>query len=1084
MTKIKYPVFLSGKPKGEDKFEGSSQIKLAKVVSTTIKENSLEKKVIGLEGEWGAGKSNVIQIIKKELGNKYYTFVFDSWGNQEDLTRKSFLEQLISQLFAHEFINGEEKWKKLENELLSKTSIVNKTKFPKIKSYWILIMLSIFLLTCLSSFYENVIMDNKDIIPKINFGTFWKPVLSIYLLPIILFLIAIGIALVDFFKKRKENEKKEPLKQETKWDTWGKIFYWFSGQEVDSTEVENVLEEEPSVKRFREYFSKIESDIKSNKKKLVIVFDNIDRLEEDKVKSLWSSIHTFFADDTENVDSWIIVPYDKKRLNIHFGGGGFVEKTFAINFRVTPPMVTQWESFLKDKFEEAFGTELIDDIEKEYIFKLFDILSLDATIKPRKIINYINDLVALYKHWEGEIEKGALKMRYIALFVLTKNKIIDKPSQTIINKSYLEGVELLFEEDESVDSCMSMIVFGVEADLADEVLLDRQLRIGLRTGDGDLIKSLSSHRAFESYFRRIHENMPLNERLKGLVDIYKVISSVFSDTIMVGFWRSFANEIVKLDSQFKAFNKNHKAILTNTSIHLKEQTLIKLFSVLRQEFSNHKAQEIYYSQIKEVEDFIESKEINLNLEKLLKNVEFNSKAYLNFIKKAKRAFPKYKITCKENELIDSFYKENIIKIETVYRYKEELNIIKKIFDLSPIIQSIETNIKTIKYTEKEMLDKHLLILKTLSPKPIKLELSNNFYVQLSSAVLKSSSVYEDAFCIAISNFDTARRQSGNFQNSMASLTDEQVQSIAKKIEWYFDYNDLLKLLVTDANARQYPKLKDIVFYITNKSPTASRLDINWALSNFDKIGKDVFDSIDERIILFAKKLNTWRKGYEKNVEQISTEFFKFLQFKEIELMKTITTDSLEYFNSLSKEEVLELLKKDNKNFKIFKSLLDNDLISSFSSRFYSAYDDYMKEIGKGNVAIPDSNFWDKLIVELDGRKLVSTFTSLRDILINGGEVDENLLYFLRDGLIRYGNLSKKPESSTLKLIIPMIESDKIFGLFLENYNILLPIINSSEEHKETVLIELGLRYNSDEYANDENMLKVATLLGLTSNKNN
>ena len=38
-------------------------------------------------------------------------------------------------------------------------------------------------------------------------------------------------------------------------------------------------------------------DVRISGDDLLIVFDNLDRLNSDKVKSLWSSIHTFFAED-------------------------------------------------------------------------------------------------------------------------------------------------------------------------------------------------------------------------------------------------------------------------------------------------------------------------------------------------------------------------------------------------------------------------------------------------------------------------------------------------------------------------------------------------------------------------------------------------------------------------------------------------------------------------------------------------------------------------------------------------------------------------------------------------------------------
>lgn len=75
---IVYPRFISDKPNGKDLFEGQSQNTLAENICQFITENeNSTKKVIGIEGEWGSGKSNVIEIIKEKLKEKYYFFIFD-----------------------------------------------------------------------------------------------------------------------------------------------------------------------------------------------------------------------------------------------------------------------------------------------------------------------------------------------------------------------------------------------------------------------------------------------------------------------------------------------------------------------------------------------------------------------------------------------------------------------------------------------------------------------------------------------------------------------------------------------------------------------------------------------------------------------------------------------------------------------------------------------------------------------------------------------------------------------------------------------------------------------------------------------
>ena len=56
--------------------------------------------IIGLNGCWGCGKSNVIELVKQNLRlskdrANFVFFEYDLWGHRLDLTRKMFLEELI-----------------------------------------------------------------------------------------------------------------------------------------------------------------------------------------------------------------------------------------------------------------------------------------------------------------------------------------------------------------------------------------------------------------------------------------------------------------------------------------------------------------------------------------------------------------------------------------------------------------------------------------------------------------------------------------------------------------------------------------------------------------------------------------------------------------------------------------------------------------------------------------------------------------------------------------------------------------------------------------------------------------------------
>ena len=109
------------------------------------REESLPK-IIGIQGEWGAGKTNLVRLLEKELSDKYYFFEYDAWGHQEDLQRRSILELLTSKLIDDDFLTGNSKIKikgggektvswaeKLKFLLARKTETVTE-KYPKISN--------------------------------------------------------------------------------------------------------------------------------------------------------------------------------------------------------------------------------------------------------------------------------------------------------------------------------------------------------------------------------------------------------------------------------------------------------------------------------------------------------------------------------------------------------------------------------------------------------------------------------------------------------------------------------------------------------------------------------------------------------------------------------------------------------------------------------------------------------------------------------------------------------------------------------------------------------------------------------------
>ena len=458
--------FIPNSPIGEDQFEGKAQERIAKSIARLIKKknkrkkNKIKNKLIGLDGAWGSGKSNLIEILKKKLSKEYHFFIYDAWGHQEDLQRRSFLEELTEDLCDKKIIDSATWDEKLEDLLSRKIETKTKTIYKIGYSSFIAIL-------------ALLIKISPTIPATINE---WK---LETLIPSVLILL-IG-ALAYFIP------------------SWNKTFVTIS-------------EKEPSVKEFQKWMTDLSDALTT--KKLVVVFDNMDRLPPDKVWELWSLIHTFFAEDVfESI--WIIVPFDRNHIAAAFEGKSaasknkdkisedFLNKSFSVIYRVAPPVLTDWKQFFDLKFKKAFG-ESEQQEELDCVKKIFG--RLQKKITPRNIIAFINEIVSL--HQIAKEEK--IKLRYMAVFVLAKKEILSDPVNMILDRNYLNNVEDIFAGDDDLPDHIASLVYQVPLKLASQVMLTREIQNALNDRNISRLTKLASHPNFRDILKHVVDKGDLN----------------------------------------------------------------------------------------------------------------------------------------------------------------------------------------------------------------------------------------------------------------------------------------------------------------------------------------------------------------------------------------------------------------------------------------------------------------------------------------------------------------------------------------------------------------------------------------------
>lgn len=483
---------LQNKPQGEDLFKSKAHTKISGKLAEKIKEDKI--KIFGLESGLGTGKSNVTLITKKLLKDTHRFFIFDAWGHQEDLQRRSLLEELTDFLCKNNIIN-KDIWEEKLKDLLARKSIETKNPLPHVSNAIIISVILIFL----NGFFNNISNEAiKSILPKsiILWGQQTNFLLKEIILGLTKNFLLIGLIVISFKRIYSEAKQDERFKLFSKdglkiiLENFKELFFILKEKEIDKTISTITSTKEPSVREFNNWMNELGDDIDG---KLVIVFDNMDRVAEDKVRALWTLIHTFFSEyNYPNIS--LVVPFDREQLNKMFKdsnveeknnekeGDLLISKTFPKIYRVPALVLSDWETFFDAKIKEAFYQ--VDKEELIVIKTLYDLKT--RCIKPREIINFINELVSLKEVWDEEIP-----LKYMALFILNKETILLNPLNEIIKRDYLKGIEHFFEEDKEVDDNISALVYGVSPEIASQVVLEREILSSLNNGRKENIKELT-----------------------------------------------------------------------------------------------------------------------------------------------------------------------------------------------------------------------------------------------------------------------------------------------------------------------------------------------------------------------------------------------------------------------------------------------------------------------------------------------------------------------------------------------------------------------------------------------------------------
>ena len=323
---------------------------LKNVLENSPKESSF---TVGLFGEWGSGKSSIVETVKSELesGKKENIkfIVYDSWKYANDSFRRMFLLKIQESL-------GFKRTELMNSFYLNESEdveIKHKLSTGKLISIILILIAGLIIVNSIPVDYANM-----------------KLSLSI----IISFLGLFATIFFKVFDEFKVNMQKPHL---------------FAPEQFEECFKEMIRKTLKSYSKAEKIIKWVQGEnYEKNIDKLIIVIDNIDRCNKELAYELLTDTKSFLGHTGNLV---FLIPVDDEALKQHILNSKacnkeaeeFLRKFFNVTIRIKPLKSIELFDFansINKKHSLNFNPDTIDIVSKEY------------ASNPRRIIQFFNNL--------------------------------------------------------------------------------------------------------------------------------------------------------------------------------------------------------------------------------------------------------------------------------------------------------------------------------------------------------------------------------------------------------------------------------------------------------------------------------------------------------------------------------------------------------------------------------------------------------------------------------------------------------------------------------------------------------------------
>lgn len=1003
---------LSNEPCREDAFEGHAHENIAVQVARIIREDD-KRHIIGIEGGWGSGKSNLISLVNKTLnGGKVYDedfvhkdssypfFVYDAWGHQADYQRRAILEELTAELTNQKKILNSQKWDTKLEELLAKRRKTTTKEVPRL-GIGLIVSIAMTILTPLVVYVVGLIPVNL-----------WWLKLIVAVLP---YIGAICYAVIDRIRSLKKNGQKVNTA-----NILSELILVYKDQIKENETYTTVSEKEPSSAEFKAWMDDVDKDLVALGKNLVIVFDNMDRLPSQKVESLWSSIHSFFSDKTyRNIK--VIIPFDRQHVQQAFKGedtegvsygNDFINKTFDVVFRVPPPIMSGWKQYMADKWKDAFGKDKEIDIA---VTQIYDALNTRHT--PRNIIAFINEITTI------KMTMQDVPDRYIALFVLGKEKIEKDPITQLLAPDYMKDIRFEYANDLDTIKYLSALYYQLPVEKALDVVFTQEAVEALNSGSGERLINMMD---------RINLPAILGNAILKVSDVEKATAALaaidkpkeisdFGDMPewLIKIWSDLFQKCEETNVPWNIIKEFHAILFKHLYSEKLADLIVNGYLSIEDDKWNAQQYVTAIDSLKENNDIIDRK-----LEEHQRVVK--PKLFMELLKLTKDDYESYGVTCEMKD-VDAY----LVTLET----KDVLSI-----NEVPFIGTDYNNFPQYRAKLQEWLgDSNNLDsgeisglfskLKEVSDKPIRFaDFFGDDTIYITWNDIKNS---DDPFRYDLIAMRLAR--GNNMANTYATPFDyilenydeSDAEALAEVIEYYLSFGDML---LRSDYYKDYPMAVSVIKLLINNSYGAKRANVMECLKHFDQTVND-YEIYAEPLYT---KLNDWLSYVKFNntkVETLPSRLIEIAGEVDIKLSEVIHKACKEHYEAQTQDQWKDhILKKDN-TYRIWKIYHPKKYQSNFD-----ALKSVLKDYANGTITTQPAKAlideWLGICLEVK-HSVKGLFNDIASILKRNSMINKAKLLYFGKYILDYADFEKQ-QDFVEKLIPSEIIDVDVVGFIASN----------------------------------------------------